>query len=34
MSKISLCERFAHGDKLTGIIDFIGAPMVIEGGGR
>jgi 4-hydroxy-2-oxoheptanedioate aldolase len=28
--KISLRERFARGDNLTGIIDFIGAPMVIE----
>jgi 4-hydroxy-2-oxoheptanedioate aldolase len=27
---ISLRERFARGDSLTGIIDFIGAPMVIE----
>jgi 2-keto-3-deoxy-L-rhamnonate aldolase RhmA len=27
---ISLRERFARGDTLTGIIDFIGAPMVIE----
>jgi 4-hydroxy-2-oxoheptanedioate aldolase len=26
----SLRERFARGDTLTGIIDFIGAPMVIE----
>ncbi|HLH87387.1 MAG TPA: aldolase/citrate lyase family protein [Xanthobacteraceae bacterium] len=26
----SLRERFARGDALTGIIDFIGAPMVIE----
>ena len=30
MTKTSLHERFARGDKLTGIIDFIGAPMVIE----
>jgi 4-hydroxy-2-oxoheptanedioate aldolase len=28
--KTSLRERFARGDKLTGIIHFIGAPMVIE----
>ncbi len=28
--RISLRERFARGDTLTGIIDFIGAPMVIE----
>lgn len=28
--KTSLRERFARGDSLTGIIDFIGAPMVIE----
>lgn len=28
--KISLRERFAGGDKLTGIIHFIGAPMAIE----
>ena len=27
---ISLRERFARGDSLTGMIDFIGAPMVIE----
>ena len=26
----TLRERFARGDALTGIIDFIGAPMVIE----
>ena len=26
----SLRERFARGDSLTGMIDFIGAPMVIE----
>jgi 4-hydroxy-2-oxoheptanedioate aldolase len=29
-TKASLRERFARGDALTGIIDFIGAPMVIE----
>ncbi len=29
-NSISLRERFSRGDKLTGIIDFIGAPMVIE----
>lgn len=28
--KTSLRERFARGDSLTGIIGFIGAPMVIE----
>ncbi len=28
--KTSLRERFARGDCLTGMIDFIGAPMVIE----
>jgi 2-keto-3-deoxy-L-rhamnonate aldolase RhmA len=28
--KTSLRERFARGDSLTGMIDFIGAPMVIE----
>ncbi len=28
--RISLRERFARGETLTGIIDFIGAPMVIE----
>jgi 4-hydroxy-2-oxoheptanedioate aldolase len=28
--KTSLRERFARGDKLTGMIDFIAAPMVIE----
>lgn len=28
--KTSLRDRFARGDSLTGIIDFIGAPMVIE----
>jgi 4-hydroxy-2-oxoheptanedioate aldolase len=28
--KISLRERFSRGDKLTGILHFIGAPMVVE----
>ena len=28
--KLSLRERFTRGDCLTGMIDFIGAPMVIE----
>jgi len=27
---VSLRERFAHGDSLTGIIGFIGAPMTVE----
>lgn len=29
-NSVSLRERFARGDSLTGMIDFIGAPMVIE----
>lgn len=30
MADMSLRDRFRHGETLTGIIDFIGAPMVIE----